>query len=103
MNSFLQHYIIILPTTILLIGFLGILFWHKNFVLVILSLEICFVASNVGFVLSSIYLDDSLGFIFSLASLTLAGSEVSLGLALAILLYRKFDHIIKKKLDKLKS
>lgn len=103
MNSFLYHFIIVLPITILIVGLLGIVLWNKNLVLVILSLEIAFISSNVGFVLSSIYLDDALGFIFSLTSLTIAGSEVSLGLALAILMYRKLDHIFLKQVNKLKT
>jgi len=103
MNSFLQHFIIVLPLTILLMGLLGILLWRKNLVLIILSLEISFISSNIGFVLSSLYLDDVFGYIFSLVSLTIAGSEVSLGLALAILLYRKLDNIFIRSLNKLKS
>lgn len=84
-------------------GLLGILLWRKNLVLIILSLEISFISSNIGFVLSSLYLDDVFGYIFSLVSLTIAGSEVSLGLALAILLYRKLDNIFIRSLNKLKS
>jgi NADH-quinone oxidoreductase subunit K len=84
-------------------GLLGILLWRKNLVLIILSLEISFISSNIGFVLSSLYLDDVFGYIFSLISLTIAGSEVSLGLALAILLYRKLDTIFIRGLNKLKS
>ena len=54
-------------------------------------------------ILASLLLDDITGFIFSLVGLTIAGAEVSLGLALTIVVYRKFDSIYSKKLEYLKS
>ncbi|MCB1711889.1 MAG: NADH-quinone oxidoreductase subunit K [Candidatus Riesia sp.] len=68
-----------------------------------LSLEIIFISSSIGFILSSIMIDDIFGFLFSLFLLTLAGAEVSFGLALTILSYRKFDNIFLNNLTRLKS
>lgn len=92
-----------LPVIIFIFGLFGIILWQKNLILIIVGLEISFIASNVGFVLTSLFFDDALGFVFSLTSLTLAGAEVSLGLALAILMYRKFDNIFIKNLTFLKA
>jgi NADH:ubiquinone oxidoreductase subunit K len=72
-------------------------------VLIILALEIAFLGSNVGFVLSAVYLDDILGYIFSLTSLTLAGAEVAVGLTLTILVYRRLESVFISNLEKLKS
>jgi len=69
----------------------------------IIALELCFIGVNIGFVLTSILIDDAYGFIFSLVGLTLAGAEVSLGLALTIIVYRKFDNIYTKNLLFLKG
>ena len=102
-SVFFKHFIIALPTLIFLSGIVGLILWRKNLVLILISLELCFIAANVGFVLTSLYIDDSLGFMFSMVSLTLAGAEVSLGLALTILVYRKLDTVFIKDFNKLRS
>lgn len=99
----LSFFLTALPIMIFVTGIVGILLWQKNLVLIIVALEISFIASNIGFVLSSLYFDDVLGYIFSLTSLTLAGAEVSLGLALAIVAFRRFGNIYIKNLRRLKG
>lgn len=101
--DFLQFLIVILPLLIFFTGLFSLFLWRKNLVLMIIALEICFISSYVGFILASILLDDIVGFVFSLIGLTIAGAEVSLGLALTIIIYRKFDSIYSKKLEYLKS
>ena len=102
-TDFLQFLVIALPSIIFFTGFLSLIAWRKNLVFIIIGLELCFISSYVGFTLASLLLDDSTGFIFSLFGLTIAGAEVSLGLALTIVTYRKFDTIYSKKLEYLKS
>lgn len=102
-TDFLQFLVLILPAITFLTGLLSLLVWRKNLVLVIIALEICFIGAYLGFILASILLDDVTGFIFSLIGLTIAGAEVSLGLALTIIVYRKFDSVYSKKLKYLKS
>ena len=99
----LLFFLTFLPFIIFFSGMSGVVLWHKNLVLIIVALEISFISSNVGFILSSLYLDDILGYVFSLTSLTLAGAEVSVGLALAIVVFRKFDNIYIKDLQNLKG
>lgn len=99
----IQYFIFSLPVLIFSAGIVGVLVWQKNIILIIISLEISFVASSLGLILSSIYLDDILGQVLSLFAITIAGAEVSLGLALAIVLYRKIDNIFIKNLKHLKS
>lgn len=101
--DFLQFLVIALPAFIFITGFIALILWRKNLVLLIIALEICFISSYVGFILASLLIDDMTGFIFSLFGLTIAGAEVSLGLALTIIIYRKFDSIYSKKLEHLKS
>ena len=84
-------------------GLVGIFLWQKNLILILLGLEIAFLGANVGFVLTSLLLDDMAGYIFSLVSLTLAGAEVSLGLAIIIVVYRKFGNIYSRSLSHLKG
>ncbi len=42
----------------------------------------------MNFLVFSVFLDDIIGYLFSIFILVVAGSEVSIGLALTILLYR---------------
>ena len=53
-----------------------------------MSLEVLFLSIQMNFLIFSSFLDDLLGYIFSIFILVIAGSEVSIGLALVILLYR---------------
>jgi NADH-quinone oxidoreductase subunit K len=99
----IYYLLFFLPLSTVIAGIAGLLLWRKNLVLTIIALEICFIGANIGFVLSSILIDDTFGFIFSLVGLTLAGAEVSLGLALTIIVYRRFDNIYTKNLVLLKS
>lgn len=95
--------LVCLPVAIFVAGIVSLILWRKNLVLIIIALEICFVSAHVGFVISSILLDDAAGLIFSIIGLTLAGAEVSLGLAIAIIVYRRFDSVYSKNLKFLKS
>jgi len=102
MNS-LQFFIMWLPALIFFSGIFGIFINQKNLILLIISLEISFTGSSVGLILASLSLDDILGEVLSLFVITIAGAEVSLGLALAIILYRKTNNIFIKNLKNLKS
>lgn len=62
-----------------------------------------FLAANLGFILASLAIDDAAGFILSIVVLTLAGIEVSIGLALIILIYRRYSSIYVQNIAKLKS
>lgn len=99
----LQYFIFVLPISVLFLGICGLILWQKNLVLLIISLELMFIASNIGFILTSLYFDDILGYIFSVFSLTIAGAEVSLGLAITILMFRRLDSVFITKLKYLKS
>lgn len=62
-----------------------------------------FLAANVGFILASLALDDAVGFVFSMIILTLAGAEISIGLALIILIFRKYSNIYIQSVGKIKN
>ena len=56
--------------------------------MVLISLELLILSININFIISSIFLDDLFGLIYSLINLTSAASESAIGLALLILFYR---------------
>jgi len=67
---------------------MGLFVLRKHAIMLLISLELLILAVNINFITSSIYLDDLLGFIYSLINLTSAASESAIGLGLLIILYR---------------
>lgn len=79
---------------IFLIGFLfllslsGIFLTRKNFIIVLMCIELMLLSINFSFILFSIHLDDLIGQLFSLFILTVAAAESSIGLAILVIYYR---------------
>lgn len=71
-----------------IIGVWGIFFTRKNFIIILMSIEIMLLAINLNFIFFSIYLDDIMGQIFSLYILTVAAAESAIGLAILVVYYR---------------
>ncbi len=61
---------------------------RKNFIIILMSIEIMLLAVNLNFIFFSIYLDDMLGQIFALYVLTVAAAESAIGLAILVVFYR---------------
>jgi len=67
---------------------IGILFNSRNFLVLLMGIELMLLSSNLNFIYFSIYLDDLYGQLFSLFILTIAASESAVGLAIVIIYYR---------------
>jgi len=70
------------------LGLVGLYVLRKHAIMMLICLELLILAVNINFIIGSIFLDDLLGFIYSLINLTSAASESALGLALLIVFYR---------------
>ena len=88
---------------IFFVGIFGIFLMKKNLILFLISMEIIFLSSNLILIVSSFFLDDSIGVIFSIFLLAIAANEVSIGLALLILYYRRSEFLKINKLNTIKS
>src|ERR1700758_560073 len=75
-------------TLLFIIGVLGLYLNRKHAIMILISLELLILSVNINFIISSIYLDDLLGLIYSLINLTSAASESAIGLALLIVFYK---------------
>jgi NADH:ubiquinone oxidoreductase subunit K len=71
-----------------IIGILGMFFFRKHIINILISLELILLSINYNFVIFSLLLDDLLGQIYALLVLTLAAAESSIGLAIIIVYYR---------------
>lgn len=82
----LEHYLI---TSALLfgIGMFGVLA-RRNLIVILLSIELMLNAANLSFVAYSRFLGDLGGQVIGLFVIAIAASEVSIGLAISVLLYR---------------
>jgi len=73
---------------LLLIGVAGIFVSRKNIIAMLISVELMLLAANFNFVVASYYIDDSVGLVFSMVTLTIAGVEAALGLSILVAYYR---------------
>jgi len=80
--------LLILSIEVLLIGVTGIFVSRKNIIAMLIGIELMLLAANFNFIIASTYLDDSLGFVFSMVTLLIAGVEAALGLSILIVYYR---------------
>ena len=85
------------------VGFFGIFINRKNILLIIVCIELMLLAINFSFLISSFYLDDVLGQVFSLFVLTVAAAESAIGLAILVIYYRVKGTISVKVVNSLKG
>lgn len=77
-----------ISTILFLISILGMFLNKKNILIMLMALEMMFLAISFNLIYSSIYLDDINGQIFALLILTVAAAESSIGLAILVIYYR---------------
>ena len=70
------------------VSLLGLFLNQKNILIMLMSLEMIFLAVSFNLIYSSIYLDDVNGQVFALFILTVAAAESSIGLAILVIYYR---------------
>lgn len=94
-----------LITNILLFitGTLGILFNRRSIIIVLMCVEIILLSVNLNFLILSVYLDDSIGQVFSILILTVAAAESAIGLSILILYYRVRGNILINEIAVLKG
>jgi len=93
-----------LYTLILIIcAWIGIFSAKQNIILMLVEIEIILLASNFNFIITSSWLDDVTGFIWSLVILVLAGVEASLGLSILIVYYRLRGVVVASYIVSLKG
>jgi len=77
----------VLSALLFAIGLVG-LFVRKNLLLILLSIELLLNSANLSFIAASARWEDLTGQVFAFFGMVIAAAEVTVGLALAILLFR---------------
>lgn len=91
MEVTIGHYIV-LSSMLFVIGAFGVIA-RKNLIIVLMSLELMLNASNLALVSFSRMHNDITGQVFMLMALVVAASEVAVGLALVVTIYRRHESI----------
>jgi len=92
----------ILSAILFTIGLVGIL-TRRNLLLILLSIEILLNAGNLSFIAASARWGELTGQVFAFFGMTIAAAEVTVGLALAILLFRNTGSVDTKEIEWLKG
>lgn len=79
---------LVTSVTLFSIGILGIVFNRKNILIILMSIELMLLASNINFIVFSVFLDDIIGQVFALYVLTVAAAESAIGLAILVVYYK---------------
>ena len=92
----------ILSAVLFTIGLVGILI-RRNLLLILLSIEILLNAGNLSFIAASARWGELTGQVFAFFGMTIAAAEVTVGLALAILLFHNTGSVDTKEIEWLKG
>jgi NADH-quinone oxidoreductase subunit K len=102
MDTITPHHFLVLSFLLFGVGFLGVVL-RRNLLLVLMSLELMLNGVNVALVSfsrTSLNLDGSL-FVFFI--MTVAATEVAVGLALLVALYKKRQSVFSEDISLLKN
>ena len=98
----LSHFLI-LAALLFMIGVVGIFLNRKNIIILLMAIELMFLAVNMNFIAFSYYLGDIAGQIFVFFILTVAAAEAAIGLAIIIIVFRNNRSIDVEDINRLKG
>ena len=99
------HHYLIFSAIIFSIGLAGAL-TRRNIIIVLISIEMMLAAANINFIAFWRYLphaENYLGQVFTLFSITIAGAEAAVGLALVINIYRFYKSVNVEEFVEMKN
>lgn len=97
----INHYIL-LSTVLFCIGVMGVLF-RRNALIIMMSVELMLNAVNLLLVAFSSYWNDAAGQVFVFFVMVVAAAEVSVGLAILVMIYRNTKSMDIDVMNKLKG
>lgn len=93
---------LLLSGVLFAIGLLGI-FVRRNLLLILLSIEILLNSANLSFIAAAAKWGQLSGQVFAFFAMTVASAEVTVGLAIAVLLFRQTGTVDTKEIEFLKG
>lgn len=95
------NYYLIVSTALFVIGIIGVL-TRRNAIIILMSIELMLNAVNLLLIAFSSYRSDPTGQVFVFFIMAVAAAEVSVGLAIIVMIYRNIRSIDVGLLNKLK-
>lgn len=92
----------VLSAILFSIGLVGLAV-RRNLLLILLSVEILLNSANLSFVAASARWSELTGQLFAFFGMTIAAAEVTVGLALTILLFRNVNSVDTQEIERLKG
>lgn len=83
----LSHFLV-LSAVLFTLGVLGVVLRRRNVLVVLLAIELMFLAANINFVAFAAFGHNLAGQVFAMMALTIAAAEVAVGLAILVVVYR---------------
>lgn len=83
----LFHYLVV-AALLVTMGIFGIFLNRKNVIVILMSIELILLGANLNLVAFSAALQDLVGQVFVMFSLTVAAAEAAIGLAIVVVYYR---------------
>lgn len=81
-------FLLFLSFVLFFIGSFGMFLYKRHFIIILISLELLLLAINLQLVVFSVFIDDLLGQVYAMVTLTVAAAESSLGLAIVVVFYK---------------
>ena len=97
MNIPFEHQLL-LPSILFVIGLVGLLV-RRNLLFMLMSLEIMMNSAGLAFIIVGAYLNKPDGQVMFIFILTAAAAEISVALALVILMFKHFKSLDTKNLN----
>ncbi len=97
----ITHYLMV-SAILFVIGLLGLLL-RRNLLLILLSIELMLNAANLNFIAGAALHGDTGGQVTAFFVMVLAAAEITIGLAIAVLLFRKQDSVDTQEISFLKG
>ncbi|MDP3919285.1 MAG: NADH-quinone oxidoreductase subunit NuoK [Candidatus Omnitrophota bacterium] len=97
----LSHYLIV-SGILFTIGLFGLMI-RRNILLILLSIELMLNAANLNFIAGSALHGEINGQLTAFFVMVIAAAEVTIGLAIAVLLFRKMDSVDTNDIRHLKG
>ena len=83
----LFHYLFV-SAMLLVMGIFGIFLNRKNVIIILMSIELILLSANLNLVAFAASLDDMVGQVFVMFTLTVAAAEAAIGLAIVVIYFR---------------
>ncbi|MEM7645610.1 MAG: NADH-quinone oxidoreductase subunit NuoK [Pseudomonadota bacterium] len=97
----LGHYLFV-SGALFIMGLLGVLL-RKNILVILMSIELMLNAVNLAFVTFGYYLNDPNGAVITLFVIAIAAAEAAVGLALVVMLFKKYKEVNIRFFEHLKG